>query len=83
MGIILGDNKLNKANLENEDELKIRKVKRKLTDDEIKDLDQLDEKARKAYFICKKIVKRVLRGNEFSCWRIYVWWREVNLLFHC
>lgn len=60
IGVILGDNKLNKANLENEDELKIRKVKRKLTDDEIKDLDQLDEKARKAYFICKKIVKKVL-----------------------
>lgn len=61
IGIILGENKLNSATLLEEDEdLKIRKVKRKLTEDEVKELDVLDEKAREAYFICKKIVKRVL-----------------------
>ena len=46
--------------LEEDEDLKIRKVKRKLTEDEVKELDVLDEKAREAYFICKKIVKRVL-----------------------
>ena len=61
IGIVLGENRLNSATLLEEDEdLKIRKVKRKLTEDEVKELDALDEKAREAYFICKKIVKRVL-----------------------
>lgn len=61
IGIVLGENKLNKANLEEEEEdLKIRKVKRKLTQEEIKELEILDEKAKEAYFLCKKIVKRVL-----------------------
>lgn len=61
IGTVLGENRLNSATLLEEDEdLKIRKVKRKLTEDEVKELDALDEKAREAYFICKKIVKRVL-----------------------
>lgn len=61
IGIVLGENKLNKLSLEDEDEeLKIRKVKRKLTPEEVTELDELDEKAKDAYFICKKIVKRVL-----------------------
>lgn len=61
IGVVLGENKLNNVNLETEeDDLKIRKVKRKLTEEEVKKLDELDEKAKEAYFICKKIVKRVL-----------------------
>ncbi|WP_156300152.1 PSP1 family protein [Streptobacillus canis] len=61
IGVVLGENKLNNVNLETEEEdLKIRKVKRKLTEEEVKKLDELDEKAKEAYFICKKIVKRVL-----------------------
>ena len=61
IGIVLGDNRLNEVNFESEEEdLKIRKVKRKLTEEEIKELDISDEKARDAYFICKSIVTRVL-----------------------
>ncbi|ACZ00755.1 PSP1 family protein [Streptobacillus moniliformis] len=61
IGIVLGENRLNNVNFDSdEDDLKIRKVKRKLNDEEIKELDALDEKARQAYFICKEIVKRIL-----------------------
>ncbi|CAM3115667.1 PSP1 domain-containing protein [Streptobacillus felis] len=61
IGVVLGENKLNNVNLESEeDDIKIRKVKRKLTEEEVSELEILDEKAKEAYFICKKIVKRVL-----------------------
>lgn len=42
------------------DDIKIREVKRKLNEDEIRSLDELDEKAKIAYFKCKEIVKRIL-----------------------
>lgn len=59
IGVVLGEGKL--LNSENkEEEYKIREVKRKLTEEEIEDLEKLDKKAEEAYFICKKIVKRVL-----------------------
>lgn len=61
IGIVLGDNKLeNLSSGEDEEELKIRKVKRKLTVEEINQLDELDTRAKEAYFVCKKIVKNIL-----------------------
>ena len=60
IGIVLGvANKLG-MELEENDEVKIREVKRKLTDKEVEKLKELDEKANDAYFKCKKIVKRIL-----------------------
>lgn len=45
---------------EEKDDVKIREVKRKLTDKEVEKLKELDEKANDAYFKCKKIVKSIL-----------------------
>lgn len=61
IGIVLGttDKKLEEAN-EDRDEIKIREVKRKLSDSEVEKLKDLDKKADEAYFKCKKIVKRIL-----------------------
>ena len=58
IGIVLGttDKKLE----EDRDEVKIREVKRKLSDSEVEKLKDLDKKADEAYFKCKKIVKRIL-----------------------
>jgi len=50
---------LNRQNAD-QDDLKIREVKRKLTEEEVKKLADLDKKADEAYFKCKKIVKRLL-----------------------
>ena len=58
IGIVLGI-ALNKEQNE-QDDLKIREVKRKLSDQEIEKLKELDKKADKAYFKCKKIVKTLL-----------------------
>lgn len=60
IGIVLGmTEKFSQENSEN-DEIKIREVKRKLTDKEIEKLKELDAKADEAYFKCKKIVKEIL-----------------------
>lgn len=63
IGIVLDEvkpNNIGNSEISEEDDLKIREVKRKLSLEEIRELDILDEKAKEAYFICKKIVKRVL-----------------------
>ena len=61
IGIVLGttDKKLEEDS-EDRDEVKIREVKRKLSDSEVEKLKDLDKKADEAYFKCKKIVKRIL-----------------------
>ena len=61
IGIVLGttDKRLEEDN-EDRDEVKIREVKRKLSDSEVEKLKDLDKKADEAYFKCKKIVKRIL-----------------------
>ena len=60
IGIVLGvANKLG-MELEENDEVKIREVKRKLTEKEVEKLKELDIKADEAYFKCKKIVKDIL-----------------------
>ena len=46
-------------NTENE-EIKIREVKRKLEEEEVEKLKDLDAKADEAYFKCKKIVREIL-----------------------
>ena len=58
IGIVLGL-ALNKEQGE-QDDLKIREVKRKLSNKEIEKLKELDKKADEAYFKCKKIVKYLL-----------------------
>ena len=58
IGIVLGI-ALNRGN-NDQDDLKIREVKRKLSEGEIEKLAVLDKKADEAYFKCKKIVKRLL-----------------------
>ncbi|WP_067141548.1 regulatory iron-sulfur-containing complex subunit RicT [Oceanivirga salmonicida] len=45
---------------EDNEDIKIREVKRKLNEKEIESLVELDKKADDAYFKCKKIVKEVL-----------------------
>lgn len=63
IGIVLGKKLIddNDPQLsEEESELKIREVTRKLTEKEVEELDLLDDKAEEAYFRCKKIVKRLL-----------------------
>ena len=61
IGIVLGttDKRLEEDN-EDRDEVKIREVKRKLSDSEVEKLKDLAKKADEAYFKCKKIVKRIL-----------------------
>ena len=59
IGIVLGI-ALNRQNAD-QDDLKIREVKRKLTEEEVKKLADLDKKADEAYFKCKKIVKRLFQ----------------------
>ena len=58
--IVLGTvNKLG-IGLDENDEIKIREVKRRLTEKEVEKLKELDVKADEAYFKCKKIVKEIL-----------------------
>ena len=61
IGIVLGttDKRLEEDN-EDRDEVKIREVKRKLSDSEVEKLKDLDKKADEAYLKGKKIVKRIL-----------------------
>ena len=60
IGIVLG--MANKAGIEldTNDEVRIREVKRRLTEKEVARLKELDVKADEAYFKCKKIVKKIL-----------------------
>ena len=60
IGIVLGTvNKLG-IGLDENDEIKIREVKRRLTEKEVEKFKELDVKADEAYFKCKKIVKEIL-----------------------
>ena len=60
IGIVLGI--ANKTGMESDanDEVRIREVKRRLTEKEVAKLKELDIKADEAYFKCKKIVKEIL-----------------------
>ena len=58
IGIIINDD--DNVIESDDDELKVRGIKRKLTNEEIAKLEILDQKADEAYFICKKIVKEIL-----------------------
>ncbi len=60
IGIVLGI--ANKTGMESDanDEVRIREVKRRLTEKEVAKLKELDIKADEAYFKCKKIVKDIL-----------------------
>ena len=60
IGIVLGI--ANKTGMESDanDEVRIREVKRRLTEKEVEKLKELDVKADEAYFKCKKIVKEIL-----------------------
>lgn len=60
IGIVLG--MANKAGIEldTNDEVRIREVKRRLTEKEVARLKELDVKADEAYFKCKKIVRDIL-----------------------
>ena len=57
IGIIINDD--DNTIESDDDELKVRGIKRKLSGEEIDKLEILDQKADKAYFICKKIVKEI------------------------
>ena len=58
IGIIINDD--DNVIESDDDELKVRGIKRKLTNEEVAKLEILDQKADKAYFVCKKIVKEIL-----------------------
>ena len=60
IGIVIGMTDKFGEESEEKDDVKIREVKRKLTDKEVEKLKELDEKANDAYFKCKKIVKSIL-----------------------
>ena len=60
IGIVLGTTDKFGESVGENDEIKIREVKRKLTEEEIEKLKVLDIKADEAYFKCKKIVKSIL-----------------------
>lgn len=60
IGIVVGTTEKYDLNDDEKEEMKIREVKRKLTDEEIEKLKELDIKADEAYFKCKKIVKEIL-----------------------
>ena len=58
IGIIINDD--NNVIESDDDDLKVRGIKRRLTNEEIAKLEVLDQKADEAYFVCKKIVKEIL-----------------------
>lgn len=60
IGTVISKSNVTKFEDECSEDVKIREVKRKLNSDEIESLKLLDKKALEAYFICKKIVKRIL-----------------------
>lgn len=59
IGIVLNENKNYSFEDENPEE-KIRKIVKKLNDDEIKEILETDKMSDEAYFRCKKIVKKIL-----------------------
>lgn len=60
IGIVISKSEITSREQTETDDIKIREVKRKLEDQEIKTLELLDKKADEAYFKCKKIVKKIL-----------------------
>lgn len=58
IGIVINDD--DNVIESDDDELKVRGIKRKLTLKEIQKLEILDKKADEAYFVCKKLVKEIL-----------------------
>ena len=58
IGIIINDD--NNVIESDDDDLKVRGIKRRLTNEEIAKLEVLDQKADEAYFVCKKIVREIL-----------------------
>ena len=60
IGTVISKSEIQAGTDEVSDDIKIREVKRKLSEKEIKTLDELDKKADEAYFKCKKIVKKIL-----------------------
>ena len=58
IGIIINDD--DNVIESDDDELKVRGIKRKLTLKEIQKLEILDKKADEAYFVCKKLVKEIM-----------------------
>ncbi|VWL84791.1 regulatory iron-sulfur-containing complex subunit RicT [Oceanivirga miroungae] len=59
IGTVIHKKEISEENEDNND-IKIREISRKLTEEEIESLIELDKKADEAYFKCKKIIKRVL-----------------------
>ena len=60
IGIVIGTTEKYETGNDENEEMKIREVKRKLTEAEVEKLKELDAKADEAYFRCKKIVKEIL-----------------------
>ncbi len=60
IGIVIGTTEKYETGNDENEEMKIREVKRKLTEAEIEKLKELDAKADEAYFRCKKIVREIL-----------------------
>lgn len=60
IGTVISKSEFLKNETDENEDIKIREVKRKLNKEEIETLDELDKKADVAYFKCKKIVKEVL-----------------------
>ena len=60
IGIVIGITEKYEVNDEEKEEMKIREVRRKLSNQEVEKLKELDIKADEAYFKCKKIVKEIL-----------------------
>ena len=58
IGIIINDD--DNVIESDDEELKVRGIKRKLSLEEIQKLEILDKKADEAYFVCKKIVREIL-----------------------
>ena len=58
IGIIINDD--DNVIESDDEELKVRGIKRKLSLEEINKLEILDKKADEAYFVCKKIVREIL-----------------------
>lgn len=60
IGIVIGTTEKYETGNDENEEMKIREVKRKLTEAEVEKLKELDAKADEAYFRCKKIVREIL-----------------------
>ena len=60
IGIVIGTVEKYEIDATENEEIKIREVKRKLEEEEVEKLKDLDAKADEAYFKCKKIVREIL-----------------------